>query len=277
MYQDGKQTTIIRNHEITCSDGHKIALDIFHPEGITKDSAALLFVHGGGFISGDKDQFLGMASYLALKQGIVCVSVQYRTGTGNPYPNAVFDCIEATEWIAKNAESLSVDKTKIFCLGGSPGANIILLAMQKDWRERHCSEKQKKMFYSKNMILLNCIFSISSLLEKNSELRAPLSDYFKTTDKEILDDASPSEMDYSGFNMLLLHGECDKVVPAEECRAFHKRLNKTNNMRIEIFPGEAHAWFNDIYKQYAVLEKIENFIYLTEGATHAYKIPSRDV
>lgn len=260
MYIDKKQH-ILRDSKITCSDGHILPIDVYIPSGLEPNSEALLFVHGGGFIGGDKDQFSGIAAYLALSLGVVCITLQYRTGPNNPYPAAVLDCIEAADWIAKNSKKLSIDKDKICLIAGSPGANMALLAMNHDWRAKNTNKKYQSMFYIKNFIVLNGIFSLNNLWEKNNDLHSALTLYFNgKPSKEKLNESSPIEYEYAGFDILLLHGDVDNVVPIEECNDFIKHLGKTNTIKLIAFKNEKHAWFNDIYKQKTVLLEIEKYI-----------------
>jgi Esterase/lipase len=255
MYEHEKQT-IVRDFSLVSRDGHTIGLDIYKPHDLKPGSAVLLFVHGGGFIGGDKDQFLAMAPFIALEKGVVSITVEYRTDT--PYPAAVFDVIEAIDWIGRNEKALSVDKNKLVVIGGSPGANIGLLAVNNEWRTRHAVFDDIP-FHPHNLVLLNGIFSLKSLWNLNEDLQADLLKYLGDYSK--IEDASPSNYVYRGFEILLLHGEEDRVVPFEEALSIKRKWEEEgSHVSIVSFKHEGHAWFNSLYKHVPVIKEITEFI-----------------
>ncbi|MCH3918421.1 MAG: alpha/beta hydrolase [Spirochaetia bacterium] len=255
-------TTFVRNYPVTCSDGHVVRCDIFQAPVGNEKHPALVFIHGGGFIGGDKDQFLWAASFLTLKLGITCVSVQYRTDA--PYPAAVLDCVEVFGWLAGQSKELGIDEARICCVGGSPGANIMLLSMQEDWRKTHCTQVQKDMYVPTACIALNGIFFLPSFWKRNPEERKSLKQYFAASGQDLeilLQDASPLLRHCQGKRVLLLHGEEDEIVPLQDCKAMKdKLLADGNQAELSVFLHEPHAWFNAYAKQFSVLERMEEFI-----------------
>ena len=75
---------VVRNIEIPGINGKKVICDVYGVKPINLELGlrpAVIFLHGGGFVAGDKDQFLGMAALLALEEDILCITVQYRLAT----------------------------------------------------------------------------------------------------------------------------------------------------------------------------------------------------
>lgn len=120
-----------------------LLLDLYSPTGDTETlRPALLWVHGGGFKTGDKASGRGMATEFA-KRGYVALSIGYRlrpAGTPNSSSNqeliaafatgdeptqikdARYDVQAAVRWVRANAGTLGVDASRIIVGGGSAGA-----------------------------------------------------------------------------------------------------------------------------------------------------------
>ena len=96
----------------------------------------LVFIHGGGWLGGDKaDNPFVLADYL--EKGWVVFSLNYRMGPGTA-PNAAEDVICAMRWIADRKDDYGVDVNNIFTTGSSAGGHLSLVAglaptSQKDY------------------------------------------------------------------------------------------------------------------------------------------------
>jgi len=85
---------------------------------------ALLFIHEGGFVRGDRDCFSEWASDYT-KLGFVLMGIDYRKmQDGGGYPQTVLDAIHGFEWLSKNSRSMRVDSTRIVLGGSSAGAYL---------------------------------------------------------------------------------------------------------------------------------------------------------
>ncbi|MCX7748579.1 MAG: alpha/beta hydrolase fold domain-containing protein [Clostridia bacterium] len=112
----------------------KLLLDVYKPQGDNvSNRPALIWVHGGGFIGGSRNQqpAAGLA-YEFARRGYVAVSIDYRLrpepsqdwiGTIN---DANYDALAAINWLKKNSDKYGVDKDKITIGGDSAGGNIAI-------------------------------------------------------------------------------------------------------------------------------------------------------
>lgn len=100
-----------------------LKVDIFRPKS-DHVLPAVLVVHGGGWLKGDKTKFHAMAEALAMR-GFVAVAVEYRLGGEAKFPAAVIDCVNATKFIRANAKKYGVDPKRIGAVGGSAGAHLV--------------------------------------------------------------------------------------------------------------------------------------------------------
>ncbi|MFM1877274.1 MAG: hypothetical protein RLZZ241_140 [Bacteroidota bacterium] len=105
-----------------------LKLDVYTPKWLDSASEypAVLLIHGGGWLTGSKENVRIMAQHLA-QQGFVGVAVSYRLGFEAPYPAAVLDLKDAVKWVKANASDFGVNTDKIAVLGNSAGAQLATL------------------------------------------------------------------------------------------------------------------------------------------------------
>lgn len=99
--------------------GAALALRLYRPEGFT--GGALLFLHGGGFVSGGLDTHDTPLRRLANRSKRLVVAVDYRLAPEHPYPAALDDAMAALRHITDNAASFGVDAARIAVGGDSAG------------------------------------------------------------------------------------------------------------------------------------------------------------
>lgn len=102
---------------------------------------ALVFLHGGGFVLGNIETHDALCRRIAVSSGRCVISVEYRLSPEAQYPLPLEDCVEATKAVAKFAESLGVDPSRISIGGDSAGGNLAVgVALQL--REKQKSGEQ---------------------------------------------------------------------------------------------------------------------------------------
>ena len=95
----------------------------------------IVYFHGGGFVIGDLVTHDATCRDLALRTGMVIVSVDYRLAPEHVFPAAADDAATATRWVHDHAGELGVDATRIAVAGDSAGGNLAAVAAL-DARER---------------------------------------------------------------------------------------------------------------------------------------------
>jgi len=115
------------HRDLSYGDHERHRLDV-HTAGPSADGRCpvLLFVHGGGFVGGDK-HVPGAPMYdhvgaWAVRHGAVGVTMTYRLAPGHPWPAGAQDVAAAAAWTRENIASYGGDPGRIVIAGHSAGA-----------------------------------------------------------------------------------------------------------------------------------------------------------
>ena len=98
-------------------------LDLYAPAAARGPLTTVVWIHGGGFISGDKQDIANYARVLA-GQGFAVASVQYTIAPEAKYPTPVRQTNRALAWLAAQSGTLPVDPQRLVLAGDSAGAQI---------------------------------------------------------------------------------------------------------------------------------------------------------
>lgn len=134
----------VETYTYATKDGENLDLDIYLPKFDSEQKrATLIYVHGGGFSSGERDSqgIKDFCNRLA-NYGYVVASISYRltrkgeaTGFGcdcpatdklNTFYAAVEDVQDATFFLIERREQFAIDPQKIILAGSSAGAETVL-------------------------------------------------------------------------------------------------------------------------------------------------------
>jgi acetyl esterase/lipase len=96
----------------------------FYSARTEKPAPLVLFIHGGGFVGGDKTTIDPLMLQSFLKEGWSVASLNYRFSNHAPYPAPMEDCKRALQFLRAHAGSLNIDSKRVASTGGSAGAII---------------------------------------------------------------------------------------------------------------------------------------------------------
>lgn len=98
------------------------------------DAPCLIYIHGGGYVIGDRDTHDYVCRKLANETRGAVVSIDYRLAPEHKFPGPVEDCAAAARWIAAQAVSLGIDAKRLAIGGDSAGGNLsaVLALMSRD-------------------------------------------------------------------------------------------------------------------------------------------------
>jgi acetyl esterase/lipase len=91
-----------------------------------RPSPIVIFIHGGGFVAGDKSNVPGPLLKECMQKGIAVATINYRYSTIAPYPAPMEDGARAVQFIRLHAKEWNIDPKAVACTGGSAGAGISL-------------------------------------------------------------------------------------------------------------------------------------------------------
>jgi acetyl esterase len=108
--------------------GDPVRVRVYRPPSEAGPRAAVVYIHGGGFIAGDLDTEEVRCVRFAAEADCVVVSVDYRLAPEHRYPAALDDCYAVLAWTAASADALGVDRSRIGLAGASSGGNLAAAA-----------------------------------------------------------------------------------------------------------------------------------------------------
>jgi len=101
-----------------------VSIRIYRPTSLSRQSPALLWMHGGGFLFGSPLQDERSSIDFARELNISVIAVTYRLAPEAPAPAAVEDAYAALEWVSENAADLGIDNERIAIGGASAGGGL---------------------------------------------------------------------------------------------------------------------------------------------------------
>lgn len=100
-------------------------LDLYLAEG-DAPTPLIVYIHGGGFVSGNKSTISKRLVEAANSAGISMASIHYRFVSEVPFPAPQIDAARAIQFLRANSKKWNLDKSKFAAYGGSAGAGLSL-------------------------------------------------------------------------------------------------------------------------------------------------------
>jgi acetyl esterase/lipase len=107
----------------TATDGAEVLLRWYAKEEGAA-GPAVLYLHGGGMISGSVDLYNGPVGRYVSNSGVPMLAVDYRLAPEHPHPTPVEDCYAGLQWLAAHAGELDIDLARIAVMGDSAGGGL---------------------------------------------------------------------------------------------------------------------------------------------------------
>jgi acetyl esterase/lipase len=113
----------ITDHRVSAADGIEILVRQYARHGVAPGSG-VLYLHGGGMISGSVALYDGPVARYVSASGVPMWSVDYRLAPEHPYPTSVEDAYAALQWLASHAAEFGVQPGRIAVMGDSAGGGL---------------------------------------------------------------------------------------------------------------------------------------------------------
>ncbi|MEW6006003.1 MAG: alpha/beta hydrolase fold domain-containing protein [Stygiobacter sp.] len=109
------------NVEYANVSGISLKLDIYLPKNVAKPYPVIVWIHGGGWRQGSKENPTAASM---VQQGYAVVSINYRLSQQAIFPAQIHDCKAAIRWIRANAARYDFDSEHIGAWGSSAGGHL---------------------------------------------------------------------------------------------------------------------------------------------------------
>ncbi len=228
-------------------------LDLFLPEPLPAQPVpAIVFVHGGGWKSGDKATGLFRAGPLEYaSRGYVCISVNYRLSGEAVWPACIEDVKCAVRWLRAHAAEYRVDPERIGAFGNSAGAHLVsMLGLVPATEQLEGSGPFQE--HSSAVQAVCAVATPTDFLNWSAEAKTQRKNVpeFLAGPPESLEErlrrASPityAKADAPPF--LLIHGTADPIVPLSQAERMHAALQAAGakHVSLKIYPDAQHGVF----------------------------------
>jgi acetyl esterase/lipase len=211
-------------------DGIAQKMNVFYPKQLSdKPIPITVYIHGGGWTSGDKGTGAGAADMQGLlARGFIVASLDYRLAPQYKWPSQITDVKCAIRYLRANAASYKLDPNKIGVWGGSAGGHLVSLVGTADssagW------DVGEYLDQSSHAQAVVDMFGPADLTHGSAttglQIKLQWDVFGSTSDTDpILAAASPVTYvtaDDSPF--LILQGDADSLVPPEQSQIFFDKL-----------------------------------------------------
>lgn len=117
--------TVVRRDLSYVDEGHgRQKLDLYLPAD-AKNLPLIVWIHGGAWMVGSKDAFIGALPFLA--EGFAVASINYRLSQHAIFPAQIEDCKAAIRWLRAHAGEYGFDPARIGVWGPSAGGHLSAL------------------------------------------------------------------------------------------------------------------------------------------------------
>jgi len=208
--------------------GVALKMDIHYPKAADKPVPAVVYVHGGGWVSGDKAEGAGARVIPEMvSRGYLVAAINYRLAPEYKFPAQIVDAKCAVRYLRANAAAYGIDATRIGAFGGSAGGHLVALLGTSDpssGLEGSCGYGEQ----SSRVQAVADLYGPADLAAMFDAIRGVLLPLvFGTTDRnsEIVSKASPvTHITSDDPPFLILHGDKDILVPLSQSEVLYDRL-----------------------------------------------------
>ena len=216
-----------------------LKLDLIYPRDNTRKYPCVVWICGGAWIQMDRSAHLAYLSVLA-QQGFVVASVEYRTSNEAKFPAPLQDVKAGIRYLRAHADRFNIDPDRIGIIGRSAGGHLsALAAMNSDLYESeewsgYSSKVQaccdmfgpvdflKLIEIDEHEIATNPNFRWKSMAETHEgALMGGDPATLRERSKEF---CPPYILTKEMCPMLILHGDCDKLVPCSISEEFYDKI-----------------------------------------------------
>lgn len=232
----------IPNHVEVCEKEFKgIPTDILRPE-MAVSGRAILYAHGGSFISGSRKSYRSFCASLAHEASSVLYLPEYRLAPEYPFPTALEDVYNV---YAKLIETEKINTDNLILAGDGAGASLTVslihylktkklplpafIFLMSPWADLTCADENLNTNRKKDFV-----FSKESLLRA-----ATLYTYEKNLSNELV---SPLLGSFENFPPLFIQCGGNEILLSDSTRLKQKIESTGGQVELQIYEGLPHLF-----------------------------------
>ncbi len=235
----------LANVEYARVNGASLLLDLYLPAEDGARHPVVLWIHGGYWAGGSKDDCLAQ---VLTDYGYAVASINYRLSAQATFPAQIYDCKAAVRWLRAHATDYRLHPDRIGAWGESAGGHLAALlgtsggvaALEgKGGNPRYSSRVQCVCdWYGP----ANLVPALSASARNPMGVQA-VQRLLGGTDRAKAKLASPiSYVSKDDPPFLIMHGDADSLVPVTQSRQLHAVLRKMGvASKLVIMPGADHG------------------------------------
>ena len=232
------------DHSSQCLDAYLIESD--------QPTAAMIYIHGGGWRAGSKDRIPGWLQTFVEDGSLSVISVEYRFTDVETHPAQVNDCLRAIQFVRHNASKWNLDPQRLGVTGGSAGGHLSAYVALHDDVANPDSDDPVEGESSRVACAVSFAgptdWSLLSSIDHRHPAYRQLLGYEPGTpasemSAKLIRDVSPiSLVSKDDPPILQVHGDADVIVPLKHASNLNEELKATGvPSELVVIPGGNHA------------------------------------
>jgi acetyl esterase/lipase len=230
-------------------------LDVYVPDVATAPRPLMIWIHGGGWYSGDKSAPPGMG---LLTRGYTVASIDYRLSSEAVFPAQIFDCKAAVRFLRAHSHDFDIDGTRVGVWGDSAGGQLASLLGTTNGRHDY-EGLEGNLGFSSDVQAVCDWYGPSDFLQATDITTGVGTTAVKelfggviTSHTDTARFASPAEQVEVGRTglppFLIMHGDQDRLVPVHQSEILYQKLKLVGaNVQLVILAHSGHGtgWFRN--------------------------------
>ncbi len=224
-----------------------LKLDLATPQGLDHPVPAIVAIHGGGWMQGNRTD-MNEVMKRAAKHGFVAATVSYRLAPKHRFPAQIEDVKCAVRYLRAHADELHIDPDHIGAIGISAGAHLAMMLGTLDSGDGMEGEGGNPDESSKVQAVVSFVGPVNLVRTSYSETQEQILEAFfggKPLNK-IADCRRASPIVYVNEGdapMLLFFGTKDPLIDADQAYQIAEALTEAKVPgRVEMLLGAGHGW-----------------------------------
>ena len=231
--------------EYKSCNGKSLFLDIYHPARLLHPAPLLLFIHGGSWSHGTRNEYLAYALHFAGK-GYVTATVSYRFVTDATFPACSEDIHDAVLFLLRNSNRFRFDPDKLVLVGGSAGAHLAMLEAYGWARKNRPSGTSPDTVVNQRIKAVVDMYGPTDLTttyaRENRMVTGLIGHSYRENPRQFLEASPLYYADKLAPPTLILHGSGDNLVPLRQAEMLKEKLDSLGIPNICFaLPGWPHT------------------------------------